>query len=67
MLESNQALIYTPHQQPRDEEGFQKVLQDALFYFESVGFMMAPVDLSAPQSRTSALTRSPFLNQAVGF
>lgn len=67
MLESNQALIYTPHQQPGDEEGFQKVLQDALFYFESVGFMMAPVDLSAPQSRSSALTRSPFLNQAVGF
>jgi len=67
MLESNQALIYTPHQQPSDEEGFQKVLQDALFYFESVGFMMAPVDLSAPKSRTSALTRSPFLNQAVGF
>jgi len=67
MLESNQALIYTPHQQPSDEEGFQKVLQDALFYFESVGFMMAPVDLSAPQSRSSALTRSPFLNQAVGF
>lgn len=67
MLESNQALIYTPLQQPMDEEGFQKVLQDALFYFESVGFMMAPVDLSAPKSRTSALTRSPFLNHAVGF
>ncbi|MBI5657455.1 MAG: hypothetical protein HZC44_11850 [Geobacter sp.] len=67
MLESNQALIYTPLQQPSDEDEFQKVLQDALFYFESVGFMMAPVDLSAPKSRTSALTRSPFLNNAVGF
>jgi hypothetical protein len=61
MLESNQVLVFTPTQQPRDQESFQEALQNALFYFESVGFMMAPTDLSAPQVRNRALSRLPIL------
>jgi hypothetical protein len=61
MLESNQVLVFTPTQQPRDQETFQEALQNALFYFESVGFMMSPTDLSAPQVRNRALSRLPIL------
>jgi hypothetical protein len=55
MLESKQAVYFTPRQQPKDEQGFQQVLQDALFYFDSVGFMMSPVDLNGAASRSDAL------------
>jgi hypothetical protein len=61
MLESNQVLVFTPTQQPRDQETFQEALQNALFYFESVGFMMSPTDLSAPHVRNRALSRLPIL------
>jgi hypothetical protein len=57
MLESNQAVLYTPRSQPKDENSFQQILQDALFYFDSVGFMMSPVDLSVPVNRSNAISK----------
>ncbi|MBT0665339.1 hypothetical protein KI809_13615 [Geobacter pelophilus] len=57
MLESNQAVLYTPRSQPKDEHSFQQILQDALFYFDSVGFMMSPVDLSVPVNRSNAISK----------
>lgn len=59
MLESKQVQLYTPRQQPQDEESFRKVLQDALYYFDSIGFMMTPVDLSGSQ-RVKAIGRMSF-------
>ncbi|GAM09902.1 hypothetical protein OR1_02184 [Geobacter sp. OR-1] len=57
MLESKQAVLYTPRSQPQDEVSFQRVLQDALFYFDSIGFMMAPVDLNGPVNRSNAINK----------
>ena len=66
MLESNQVLVYTPSHQPRDDKAFRRVLNDALFYFESVGFMMSPVDLSVPQTRARALKQIPVIRKWAG-
>ena len=57
MLESKESLIYTPQQQPGDDVSFRQILQDALFYFESVGFMMSEVDLNSHQIKAGALKK----------
>ncbi|HEY5973507.1 MAG TPA: hypothetical protein VIU41_02075 [Geobacteraceae bacterium] len=43
--DSRRVLIYVPPRQPADQMAYEKLLQDALFYFESTGFMMEPVEL----------------------
>lgn len=57
MLESRQALIFKPKKQPGDNSSFQRILQEALFYFESVGFMMSEVELKSPQDKSGTLKK----------
>jgi hypothetical protein len=48
--DSRRVLIFVPPRQPADQVAYEKLLQDALFYFESTGFMMEPVELADASS-----------------
>ncbi|KAB0670181.1 hypothetical protein F6V30_08445 [Oryzomonas sagensis] len=46
LIDSGEVLICLPEQQPEGAENYARALQDAIFYFESIGFMMDRFELS---------------------
>jgi hypothetical protein len=51
LVESGEVLICLPENQPEGNGNYARVVQDALFYFESVGFMMDRFELSRGSDR----------------
>lgn len=47
LTQSNQVLIYAPERQPADANGSAAVVESAVIFLESIGFMMDPLDLPA--------------------
>lgn len=46
LIDSGEVLICLPEQQPEGTADYARALQDAIFYFESIGFMMDRFELS---------------------
>jgi hypothetical protein len=60
LTESKRVVICTPQQQPADSEDCVRILQDAVAYFEIVGFMMEIEDLGeSVHSYNRAIKKSP--------
>jgi len=51
LIDSGEVLICLPEQQPEGAADYARALQDAIFYFESVGFMMDRFELSRNSHR----------------
>jgi hypothetical protein len=51
LLDSGEILICLPEKQPEGAGSYARALQDAVFYFESVGFMMDRFELSRNSNR----------------
>jgi|GEM_PF-1506638 len=51
LIDSGEVLICLPEQQPEGAANYARALQDAIFYFESVGFMMDRFELSRNSHR----------------
>jgi hypothetical protein len=51
LLDSGEVIICLPEKQPEGAGSYARALQDAVFYFESVGFMMDRFELSRNSSR----------------
>jgi len=65
LTESKSVVVCTPQQQPADSEECVKILQDAVAYFEIVGFMMEIEELGATvRSYNRALKKIPVLRRA---
>lgn len=64
LTESHKVVICTPEQQPADAEECTLILQDAVSYFEIVGFMMELEDLgSTVKSYQRAIRKVPALSR----
>jgi len=64
LTESSKVVICTPDQQPADAHECTRILQDAVAYFEIVGFMMELEDLgSTVKSYNRAIKRVPALSR----
>ncbi|MBI1921560.1 MAG: hypothetical protein HYS23_10845 [Geobacter sp.] len=64
LLKEEKILVYVPQQQPQDPESYSKILKDATYYFESIGFMLDQVSLpSDPKKRTKAIEKVPALRR----
>jgi len=64
LTESKSVVVCTPQQQPADSEECVKILQDAVAYFEIVGFMMEVEELGASvRSYNRALKKIPVLRR----
>jgi len=62
LTESKKSVICTPQQQPEDSSECVRTLQDAVSYFETVGFMMEFEELgSSTKSYKKALKKVPAL------
>jgi hypothetical protein len=51
LLDSGEVLICLPEKQPEGAASYARALQDAIFYFESIGFMMDRFELSRNSHR----------------
>jgi len=51
LIDSKEVLICLPEKQPEGRESYARVLQDAIFYFESIGFMMDRLELPPDSCR----------------
>ncbi|QEM67386.1 hypothetical protein FO488_03955 [Geobacter sp. FeAm09] len=51
LIDSGEVLICLPEEQPEGAANYARALQDAIFYFESVGFMMDRFELSRNSHR----------------
>ena len=51
LIDSGEVLICLPEKQPEGAVSYARALQDAIFYFESVGFMMDRFELSRNSNR----------------
>jgi hypothetical protein len=51
LIDSGEVLICLPERQPEGAANYARALQDAIFYFESVGFMMDRFELSRNSHR----------------
>jgi hypothetical protein len=51
LIDSGEVLICLPEKQPEGAGSYARALQDAIFYFESVGFMMDRFELSRNSQR----------------
>jgi hypothetical protein len=51
LLDSGEVLICLPEKQPKGAGNYARALQEAIFYFESVGFMMDRFELSRNSHR----------------
>ncbi|HEX9079121.1 MAG TPA: hypothetical protein VF795_06010 [Desulfuromonadaceae bacterium] len=59
LQEERSVLVCAPEQQPENAAGYADVMRDAIFYFESTGFMMDRLDLSkAARVQLKALEQS---------
>jgi len=66
LTESKKSVICTPEQQPEDSSECIRILQDAVTYFEVVGFMMEFEELgSSTKSYKKALKKVPALKMTV--
>ena len=64
LTESKQTLIYRPDWQPDSPEGYAQVLQDAIGFLETVGFIVDPFSLSDdPAARQKELDKVPVLKK----
>jgi hypothetical protein len=64
LTESKKVVICTPEQQPADAEECTQILQDAVSYFEIVGFMMELEDLgNTIKSYSRAIKKVPALSK----
>lgn len=64
LLKEEKVLVYVPQQQPSDSASLSKILKDATYYFESIGFMFDQVSLpDDPKKRTKALEKIPALRK----
>ena len=62
LTESKSVVVCTPQQQPADSEECVTILQDAIAYFEVVGFMMEVEELGeSVRSYNRALRKAPVL------
>jgi len=65
LTESKSVVVCTPQQQPADSEECVRILQDAVAYFEIVGFMMEVEELGeSVRSYNRALRKVPVLSRA---
>jgi hypothetical protein len=63
LSESGMILTYVPERQPENPVELADIIQDAVDFIETVGFMMEPVSLSTdPQRRAAALQFIPVLS-----
>lgn len=51
LVDNGEVLICLPEKQPDETRSYDRMLQDALFYFESVGFMMNRFEISRGSER----------------
>ena len=59
LQEERCVLVCTPEKQPENAAGYAAIMRDAIFYFESTGFMMDRLDLSkAVRVQLKALEQS---------
>lgn len=64
LTESKKVIVCTPEQQPADSRECTQILQDAITYFEIVGFMMELEDLgSTVKSYRKAIRKVPALSR----
>lgn len=64
LLKEEKVLVYVPQQQPSDSASLSKILKDATYYFESIGFMFDQVSLpDDPKKRAKALVKVPALRK----
>ena len=64
LTESNRALIYRPDWQPDSPDGYAQVVQDAIGFLETVGYIVDPVPLSEdPAARQMELDKMPVLRK----
>jgi hypothetical protein len=62
LTESNRSLIYLPDWQPDSPDGYAQVVQDAIGFLETVGYIVDPVPLSEdPTVRQKELDKIPVL------
>ncbi len=63
LSESGNILTYVPDRQPENPDDLAAIIQNAVDFIETVGFMMEPVSLSTdPKARASALQFIPVLS-----
>ena len=64
LTESNKTLIYRPDWQPDSPDGYAQVVQDAIGFLETVGYIVDPIPLSeAPAERQKELDKIPVLKK----
>ena len=64
LTESKKVMVYLPERQPVDPIDYGRVLTDAVYYFETAGFMMDTVSLPTSDAKRDALlTKIPVLRQ----
>jgi hypothetical protein len=64
LVESTQAIIYRPDWQPDSPDGYAQVMQDAIAFLETVGFIVDPFSLSEdPAARLMELDKVPVLKK----
>lgn len=64
LLKEENILVYVPQEQPQDPASYARILKDATYYFESIGFMFDQVSLpSDPKKRTKAIEKTPALRK----
>ncbi|GFO55880.1 hypothetical protein GMSM_28870 [Geomonas sp. Red276] len=56
--------IYAPEHQPADEQSLSGTISGASEFFEQVGLMMEPLDISSPERRTGQISGCPVLKVA---
>lgn len=63
LLKENRNLIYVPEEQPTEPESFAKAMKDAVYYFESIGFMIDRVTIpDDPKKREKAIEKVPVVH-----
>ena len=68
LTESNRSLIYRPDWQPDSPAGYAQVVQDAIGFLETVGYIVDPVPLSEdPAARQKELDKIPVLKKQITF
>lgn len=63
-LESGKTWIYSPEEQPADDAGYARAVQEALRFAEEVGFLMEGVLPGAAGQQAEAIARCPVLRGA---
>lgn len=64
LMTSKKALVYAPEKEMETSSSLEKTIQDAIYFAETVGFMMEPVELGEGERRSQLLGKIPVLRKA---